>query len=231
MAKDEDKKPEDAKDDAFTDSDEKAATPAETVASKRGSSSKPPAKADAEEEPADDGDSDEEEDESSEDGADDDDSDQESDDGEDEDEESEEDEAPAAAAKPARSTPPADAYRQSAKQDDDHDHGFAHVVSLKILGGVLGSLIALTVLTVAAANVDLGAEWNLVVAMVIATIKAGLVVTFFMHLLWDKKFNLLIFLSGVLFVILFISLALTDRKEYQPLIDQREAAQAQAQTQ
>jgi cytochrome c oxidase subunit 4 len=221
MAKDEDKKPEDEKD-AFTDSDEKAATPAETVASKRSTSSKPPAKAEAEEGPADDDDSDseaEEEEESSEDAS------------NDEEQEDEEDEAPAAAAKPARSTPPADAYRQSAKKDDDHDHGFAHVVSLKILGGVLGSLIVLTILTVAAANVDLGAEWNLVVAMVIATIKAGLVVTFFMHLLWDKKFNLLIFLSGVLFVILFISLALTDRKEYQPLIDQREAAQAQAQTQ
>ena len=66
-----------------------------------------------------------------------------------------------------------------------------------------------------------------VVAMVIATAKASLVVTFFMHLAWDKKFNLVVFLTSVLFLILFLSMALTDRKEYQHFIDQKtEATQA-----
>jgi cytochrome c oxidase subunit 4 len=104
------------------------------------------------------------------------------------------------------------------------DHGFAHVVSVKLLAGVLGALLLLTVLTVTVTKVDLGGQLNLIIAMVIATIKGGLVVTFFMHLLWDKKFNLLVFMTGVLFVILFIGLALTDRKEYQHFIDQHEQA-------
>ena len=53
-----------------------------------------------------------------------------------------------------------------------------------------------------------------------------LVVTFFMHLLWDKRFNTLVFLSSIFFMVLFLSIAMTDRREYQHLIEAREAAQA-----
>jgi caa(3)-type oxidase subunit IV len=70
-----------------------------------------------------------------------------------------------------------------------------------------------------AESVDLGSQGNLVVAMVIATIKAGLVVAFFMHLVWDKKLHLILFLTSVLFLILFLSLSVNDRGEYQPDID------------
>jgi cytochrome c oxidase subunit 4 len=107
------------------------------------------------------------------------------------------------------------------------EHGIAHVTPLTLLFAVLGALLVLTVITVAVTKVDLGGQWNLVVAMVIATIKAGLVVTYFMHLRWDRTFNVLVFLSSVLFLILFISLALTDRKEYQRTIDTLEQQQAQ----
>jgi len=62
--------------------------------------------------------------------------------------------------------------------------------------------------------------------MVIATIKAGLVVTFFMHLLWDKKFHLILFLTSVLFLILFMSLSINDRSEYEQDIETYRAAQA-----
>jgi cytochrome c oxidase subunit 4 len=85
----------------------------------------------------------------------------------------------------------------------------------------------LTVLTVSVTSYDLGSEGNLVVALVIATVKAALVVTFFMHLAWDRRFNLLAFLSAVLFAILFLSLAVTDRSENQPMIDQYLQAQPQ----
>jgi len=218
MAKDQDKT-EDVDKDSFTDEDESAKTSAETVNSKR--SSAPPraeAASESKDEPADDESKDEPaDDESKDEPADDESSDDESSDDEDE------PEAPKAA-KPARSAPPAEsAYRTAAAAGHDDDHGFAHVVSLQLLAGVLGALLVLTVLTVAVTRVNLGGEMNLVVAMLIATIKGALVVTFFMHLLWDKKFNLLVFLTGVLFVILFIGLSLTDRKEYQHLIDQREA--------
>jgi cytochrome c oxidase subunit 4 len=99
------------------------------------------------------------------------------------------------------------------------DHGLAHTMPIWMLVAVLAALMFLTVLTVSVTNYDLGSEGNLVVGMVIATVKAGLVVTFFMHLFWDKKFHLILFLTAVLFVILFLSMSITDRGEYQRNID------------
>jgi len=110
---------------------------------------------------------------------------------------------------------------------DDHGHGLAHTMPLPLLFGVLGALLALTVATVAVTSIDLGAQGNLVVAMVIATVKAALVCVFFMHLLWDKKFNAVLFLTSVLLLILFLSLTTNDRGEYQHLVDEYRAQQLQ----
>jgi cytochrome c oxidase subunit IV len=178
-----------------------------------------------------DGDSDDDDsddDDSDDDDSDDDDSDEDEDEDEDEEEEAPEAEAKSESVPPKKidggSRAPAPAAAHATAHDD---HGFGHLISVKLLGAVLASLLVLTYVTFAVSKIDLGAQWNLLVAMVIATIKAGLVVTFFMHMLWDKKFNLLVFLSSVLFLILFLSFTLTDRREYQNLIDQREAAAAQ----
>jgi cytochrome c oxidase subunit 4 len=108
---------------------------------------------------------------------------------------------------------------------DGHDHGLAHTTPVSLLFGILGALLVLTIATVAVTSVDLGAQGNLVVAMVIATVKAALVCTFFMHLLWDKKFNTVLFLTSVLFLILFLSMATTDRGEYQNDVDAYRAQQ------
>lgn len=107
----------------------------------------------------------------------------------------------------------------AAHGDHGDDHGLAHTTPVSLLFAILGILLALTIATVAVTSVDLGAQGNLVVAMVIATVKAALVCTFFMHLLWDKKFNTVLFLTSVLFLILFLSMATTDRGEYQPDVD------------
>lgn len=118
----------------------------------------------------------------------------------------------------------------------DHGHGgsahgghgdehFAHTLPMTVLGGVLGALIVLTVLTVAVTSVDLGSQGNFIVAMIIATIKAALVMGYFMHLVWDSKFNVFVFLSSFFFVMLFLSMALLDRQEYQTGIDTFEADQ------
>lgn len=109
-----------------------------------------------------------------------------------------------------------------------HDHALAHTTPLWLLFGILGMLLLLTFLTVSVTSFDLGAEGNLVVGMVIATLKASLVVTFFMHLLWDKKFHLILFLTSLLFVILFLSMSVTDRGEYEHNIEAFQAAQARA---
>ncbi|HEY0463496.1 MAG TPA: cytochrome C oxidase subunit IV family protein [Polyangiaceae bacterium] len=125
---------------------------------------------------------------------------------------------------PTEQDEPEEAARREAPLAADahaahHDHGLAHTMPVWMLVGVLGALMGLTVLTVSVTSFDLGSEGNLVVAMVIATIKAALVVTFFMHLFWDKKFHLILFLTAVLFVVLFLSMSITDRGEYQKNID------------
>lgn len=107
---------------------------------------------------------------------------------------------------------------------DDHDDGgvHVHIHSWKLYAGVLGALLVLTAITVATSRVDIDrlfslgnpvegvGAWNLGIAVVIATIKAGLVVTFFMHLKDDKRFNALVFLGALLFVGVFLAYTLND---------------------
>jgi cytochrome c oxidase subunit IV len=89
--------------------------------------------------------------------------------------------------------------------------GLGHVVPLWLLAAVFGALMVLTGLTVAVAHVDLG-NLNLYLALAIAAVKASLVVLFFMHLFWDRPFNSMIFIGCLLFVSLFIGIALTDSR-------------------
>ena len=114
------------------------------------------------------------------------------------------------------------------RTEDGHVHPLGHVTSLRLLVSVFSALILLTALTVGVTHFDLGPEWNLVVAMAIATVKGSLVGAFFMHLFWDRKFYLLAFSSSVLFLVLFLTFAMGDRSEYQPAIDQLQQAQQAA---
>jgi cytochrome c oxidase subunit 4 len=95
--------------------------------------------------------------------------------------------------------------------------GGAHVVPARVLLGVFGGLVVLTWVTVAATWLDLGAG-NLWLALAIATVKGTLVALFFMHLRWDRPVNAIIFLGTLLFVLLFVGIALTDTASYQPEI-------------
>lgn len=97
-----------------------------------------------------------------------------------------------------------------------------HVVPLKLLAGIFGALLVLTVATVAVTWVDLG-SMNLVVALGIATVKATLVALYFMHLRWDKLFNGFLFLAAIFFVMLFLIIALLDTKAYAPDMIQKPA--------
>jgi cytochrome c oxidase subunit 4 len=90
-----------------------------------------------------------------------------------------------------------------------------HVVPLKLLVTIWGSLMVLTVLTVAAAHVDLS-RINIWVALGIATVKAILVALYFMHLRYDKPFHAIVFVTAVVFVLLFVGIALTDTLAYRP---------------
>jgi cytochrome c oxidase subunit 4 len=102
----------------------------------------------------------------------------------------------------------------STAHDSTHS-GLGHVVPLWLLIAVFAALMLLTGLTVAVAQVDLG-NVNLYLAMAIATVKASLVVLFFMHLFWDRGFNTMIFIGCLLFVSLFIGITLTDQRASDP---------------
>ena len=75
-----------------------------------------------------------------------------------------------------------------------------HIVPFKIYLSVLVSLLFLTVITVAVAQVDFGV-FNSFFAMLIATLKAGLVLLYFMHLKYDSKIYWVIFAGAVFFVL------------------------------
>lgn len=97
-------------------------------------------------------------------------------------------------------------------------HGTVHVVPLRVLVGVFLALLALTFVTVAATWVDWG-QWNLAIALGIATVKAALVALYFMHLRYDHPFNALIFVVGLVFLALFLAITTLDTQQYQPEID------------
>ncbi len=68
---------------------------------------------------------------------------------------------------------------------------------------VFGALAVLTVLTVAAAYLDVGIGLAVVIAMVIATTKGSLVASFFMHLAHEKG---LIYLTLIITIVFLLAL-------------------------
>src|SRR4051794_4427921 len=101
------------------------------------------------------------------------------------------------------------AYRTDAHEHVDDGAVHAHISSVPFYVAVFLGLLVLTGITVGQSYVDLG-KANLFAVIVIATMKASLVVTFFMHLKWDNKFNALIFISAVLFIGVFFAYTLND---------------------
>ncbi|MGE0710877.1 MAG: cytochrome c peroxidase [Planctomycetota bacterium] len=93
-----------------------------------------------------------------------------------------------------------------------------HVVPMPLLIAVIGSLLVLTLLTVAASWIDMGGA-NVPVAMFIATVKGTLVALFFMHLRWDKPFNSIVLVTSLGMLALFLTIATFDTSEYQSIID------------
>jgi cytochrome c oxidase subunit IV len=81
----------------------------------------------------------------------------------------------------------------------------------KIYAMVLGALLVLTAVTVFASTIHFGSGMaNVIIAMLIASLKASLVALFFMHLRWDKPMNAVIFCSSLFFLGLFLIGCYTD---------------------
>jgi cytochrome c oxidase subunit 4 len=85
------------------------------------------------------------------------------------------------------------------------------VVPLKYYVGTLLSLLFLTFITVLVSRIDFG-SWNTAVALMIALLKAFLVANYFMGLKWDKGFNKLFFIGGLMALSLFFAFTLLDLK-------------------
>jgi cytochrome c oxidase subunit 4 len=93
---------------------------------------------------------------------------------------------------------------------DEHAHEHVphvHVTSIAVYLLVFCALAVGTILTVAASRFDLG-MWNTPIALVIATIKAVLVILFFMHVIHSTRLTWVVVIGaflwlGVLFVLTF----------------------------
>ncbi len=88
-----------------------------------------------------------------------------------------------------------------------------HIVSPKMYILIFTALVILTVTTVYAATVDLNEHYaglNVIVALVIATCKAILVVLFFMHAYYSTKRTQLIIIAGVFWLATMLFLTLGD---------------------
>jgi len=98
---------------------------------------------------------------------------------------------------------------------DHHHDELAHPLPLKLLLSIFAWLMIFTFLTVAATWVDLG-NLNIVLALAIAVIKAVLVCLYFMHLRYESPFYSLVLVGALLFVGLFMGVALIDTHQYEP---------------
>ncbi len=92
---------------------------------------------------------------------------------------------------------------------EQHNTATPHVLPLSLYFTVAGTLFVLTGITVAVSFVHFG-EFNIIVAMLIATVKASLVALYFMHLKYDNKLFMAVFLSSLIFLGLFLTLTMTD---------------------
>ena len=104
----------------------------------------------------------------------------------------------------------------------DH-HGFAHPMPVKQLIAVFLALIVLTFLTVYQSTLELGNS-ELIISLVIATVKASLVILFFMHMIHDKPLNAILFIGSFIFVALFLGFTLMDASAYRDNIEFKEIA-------
>lgn len=86
-------------------------------------------------------------------------------------------------------------------EGSDHGSGSHHIVPFATYIKVFSTLIFLTFITVLASRFDFG-TFNSIVAFAIATVKAVLVASIFMHLKYDDKMNRIII--GCAFLFLFV---------------------------
>lgn len=90
----------------------------------------------------------------------------------------------------------------------EHEHT-EHIVSPGMYLTIISTLLVLTGITVFAAFVNLG-RFNIVVALLIATVKATLVVLIFMHAKYAPERTKLVIIAGIFWLALLLFMTLSD---------------------
>jgi len=94
--------------------------------------------------------------------------------------------------------------------NEHHEHApRIHVTPLWIYLAVFFALAAGTILTWAASTVDLGI-WNTPIALAIATVKAVLVILFFMHVIHSSRLTWVIVIASFLWLATMFVLTFAD---------------------
>jgi cytochrome c oxidase subunit IV len=95
-------------------------------------------------------------------------------------------------------------------QNPASEHASEHISTLGSSIAIWLTLLAFTGITVGAAFIDLG-PFNIIVALVIATIKATLVVLFFMHVKYThEKLTGLVVVTAIFFLFILLALSMAD---------------------
>lgn len=88
-----------------------------------------------------------------------------------------------------------------------------HIVSPKIYVAIFATLMILTFVTVEAAKADLNQYFpglNIIVALVIASFKATLVVLFFMHAKYSPRRTQLVIVASVFWLAIMLFMTMSD---------------------
>jgi len=89
-------------------------------------------------------------------------------------------------------------------------HSSHHITPLKTYYGIFGALIVLTGLTYAVSFAGFPPVQSVIIAMAVAMTKASLVALWFMHLKYDTKFNIFVFVSALWFMAVFFVFTMFD---------------------
>ena len=85
-----------------------------------------------------------------------------------------------------------------------------HIVSVKLYAGIFLALLVLTLATAGAAFIDLGGDLNSFVALAIATVKAMLVVLFFMHVRYSSRLTWVFAGAGLFWFLILATFTISD---------------------
>jgi len=85
-----------------------------------------------------------------------------------------------------------------------------HIVPLRIYVTIFLALLWGTALTVWAGFRDFPGQWNAIIAMTIAVIKATLVVLYFMHVRYSSRLIWVVFTSALFWLAILFALTFSD---------------------